>query len=202
MFNLAQNCNIMNNIYFSIIILATVFFFILSVILVFQKFVYQEKLKIQSEEIRRLSNQRGNELLDISGIHQRLEVALQSNGNRQDVPEQEIENLLKSTHFDNDDWDRIRQYINDTQNHFVLKLVNKYPTLSHQDINFILLMRLKVPNEQIAAFYNIQLSSLATKRYRLMKKMGLKSDTSIVDFINNLFSDEPKSIKSVYDVIH
>lgn len=199
---LSNNSNIMNNMYFSIIIFVTVFFFILSIILIFQKIVYQEKLKIQSEEIKRLSNQRGNELLDIPEIQQKLEVASQSNANQQDFPEQEIEKLLNSIHFGNNDWDRIRQHINDTQNQFVLKLVNKYPTLSQQDINFILLMRLKVSNAQIAAFYNIQLSSLATRRYRLMKKMGLKSDTSIVDFINNLFSNEPISIKSVYDVTH
>lgn len=202
MFNLTQNGNIMNSMYFSIIIFIAVCFFILSIVLVFRNIVSQEKLKIQSEEINNLNQlyrKKCKELLDTSEIEQKLRLLSRPYSDKQEFPEQKIKELLKCAQLCGKDWDKIRQYINDTQNQFVWKLINKYPTLSHEDINFILLMRLNVSNVQIAAFYNIQLSSLATKRYRLMKKMRLKSDTSIVEFINNLFNDEPKSFLSVYD---
>lgn len=202
MLYLIQNSNTMNSMYFSIIIFIAVCFFILSIILVFQNFVSQEKLKIQSEEITNLSQlyqKKCEELLDASEIRQKLQILSPPYPNKQNFSEQEIKELLKCSQFCDKDWDRIRQYINGTQNQFVWKLINKYPTLSREDINFILLMRLNVSNAQIATFYNIQISSLATKRYRLMKKMRLKSDTPIVEFINNLFDNESKSLQSVYD---
>lgn len=189
----------MNSIYVSILIFIAVCFFILSIILILQNFVSQERLKIQSAEINylsRLYKQQRTELLDKSELKKKLMTSSQPLTNKQNLSEQEIKELLKCTQFCDKDWDRIRQYINDTQNMFVWKLINKYPALSREDINIVLLMRLNISNAEIAAFYNIQLSSLATRRYRLMKKMGLRSNTSIVEFINNLFNDESKCVLS------
>lgn len=186
----------MNSMYFSIIIFFAVCFFILSIILVFQYLVSQEKLKIQSEEIEYLHNiyqQKCKELLEASEIKQKLTTLSHPKTTKQNYTEEEIKELLKHSCFCDNDWEKIRAYINDTQNQFVWKVINKYPTLSQEDINFILLMRLDISNAQIAAFYNIQLSSLATRRYRLMKKMGLRSNTSIVEYINSLFDNETKS---------
>lgn len=90
---------------------------------------------------------------------------------------------------DNAAWEKIEQYVDDTQNLFVRKLINKYPALSQDDIHTILLMRLNVSNTEIAAFYNIQLASLATRRYRLIKKMNVQNHCSIGDFIKTLFND-------------
>lgn len=189
----------MNSIYVSILIFIAVCFFILSIILILQNFVSQERLKIQSAELNYLSQlykQQRTELLDKSELKKKLMTSSQPLTNKQNLSEQEIKELLKCTQFCDKDWDRIRQYINDTQNMFVWKLINKYPALSREDINIVLLMRLNISNAEIAAFYNIQLSSLATRRYRLMKKMGLRSNTSIVEFINNLFNDESKCVLS------
>lgn len=187
----------MNSIYVSILIFIAVCFFILSIILILQNFVSQERLKIQSAELNYLSQlykQQRTELLDKSELKKKLMISSQSPTNKHNLGELEIKELLKCTQFCDKDWDRIRQYINDTQNMFVWKLINKYPALSREDINIVLLMRLNISNAEIAAFYNIQLSSLATRRYRLMKKMELRSNTSIVEFINNLFNDESKCI--------
>lgn len=187
----------MNSIYVSIIVFIAVCFFILSIILILQYFVSQERLKIQSAELNYLSQlykQQRTELLDKSELKKKLMISSQSPTNKQNLSELEIKELLKCTQFCDKDWDRIRQYINDTQNLFVWKLINKYPALSREDINIVLLMRLNISNTEIASFYNIQLSSLATRRYRLMKKMGLRSNTSIVEFINNLFNDESKCV--------
>lgn len=185
----------MNNIYFSIILFIAVCFLILSAILILKHFASQEIIKIQSEEIEFLIEQykkKCKELLEASEIKLKLSSLSQPSMDQQNFGEQEMQELLKCTQMDDNDWEKIKQYINDTQHQFVDKLMNTYPTLSREDIHFILLMRMNVTNSQIAAFYHIQLPSLATKRYRLVKKMGLRNHTSISEFINNLFKDESK----------
>lgn len=183
----------MNNIYFSIILFIAVCFLILSVILILKHFVSQEIIKIQSEEIKFLNEQyqqKCKELIEATEIKLKLKSLSQSSIDQQDVSKLEMQELLKCTQMSDNDWEKIKQYINDTQHQFVYKLMNTYPELSREDIHFVLLMRMNISNSQIAAFYHIQLSSLATKRYRLMKKMGLRNHTSISDFINNLFKNE------------
>lgn len=184
----------MHNLYFSIIFLLAVCFFIFSIIAIFQNVISQEKLKIQSEEINRLTElykKQCEELLEILIQKKELKVLQAYINTEKTKPcEYNIKELLKQAQFSSKDWDKIEQYINETQNQFVSKLTDKYPALSKEDIHTILLMRLNISNIEIAAFYNIQLSSLTTKRYRIMKKMGLPKSSSNIEFRNNLFRND------------
>lgn len=102
------------------------------------------------------------------------------------------EQILSLKVMSDDDWQNIEIYLDKQHNAFVQKLRARYPMLSQDDIHIILLMRLGICNARIAAFLNIQVSSLATRRYRILKKMKEKPDGSIIKFVMELFNDKRK----------
>lgn len=175
------NSIIMNYSYIVITIALLSSFFLLSAILYLRNVKYKKEIKIQFEEIKRLELE-----------YQKLYSSqfLRSCSGQNNVNEMEIKELLRHKPFMDDNWNKIEEFINTTQNQFVHRLTYNYPKLTQEDIHTILLMRLHLTNKEIANFYNIQTLSLNTKRYRLKKKMKLDDCVSIGEYINKLFTQE------------
>lgn len=177
------NSIIMNYSYIVITIALLSSFFLLSAILYLRNVKYKKEIKVQFEEIKRLE-------LEYQKLYSSL--FLRSCSSQNKVNEMEIKELLRHKPFMDDNWNKIEEFINSTQNQFVHRLTYNYPKLTQEDIHIILLMRLHLTNKEIAVFYNIQTSSLNTKRYRLKKKMKLDNSVSIGEYINKLFTQESK----------
>lgn len=94
----------------------------------------------------------------------------------------ETKPVLLSMPSNEAEWKYLELYFDDVHNGFIKKLRHSYP-LSNDDIHLIMLICLGVSNKQIAAYLHIQLTSLATHRYRIAKKMGLKEVKSINEAI-------------------
>lgn len=158
---------------------------ILSTIILYVKNIrYQKQIKIQSEEIKQLN-------LKYQTSYNNLKSMTHLNESK--LNEHEIKILLRNKPFQQTHWNKIEIFINNTQHNFTQQLINNFPTLTQEDIHIILLIRLHLSNKEIAEFYNIQLSSLSTKRYRLKKRMRLSDNVPIIDFINKLFTYESES---------
>lgn len=188
------NKKMMNKLYFTILAMAVAVFFILFLILLFTNIVYKEKLSILFAEVNHLRRlyrtYKIKEGIGNTNLMDKFVVNSKMRVNEQNALPYNIKEYLNNPKScDNAAWKQIEQYVDDTQNLFVRKLTNNYPGLSQDDIHTILLMRLNLSNAEIATFYNIQLASLATRRYRLIKKMNVQNYCSIVDFIKTLFDD-------------
>ena len=157
---------------------------LLSVVLYLRNVKYKKELKVQSEEILRLD-------MEYRKLYSNL--FLQSCSSQKKKNEMEIKELLRRKPFVENDWIKIEEFINNTQNQFVHRLAYNFPKLTQEDIHVILLMRLNLTNNEIANFFNIQPLSLNTKRYRLKKKMELDKDLLIGEYINKLFTQELES---------
>ena len=101
----------------------------------------------------------------------------------------EKKQVLLNMPSDDKDWHCLEAYFDNTYDGFIQKLRNNYP-LSNEDIHLIILICLEVSNKQIASYYHIQLASLATHRYRIAKKMGLKEVKSIYEAITGMLRNE------------
>ena len=101
----------------------------------------------------------------------------------------EKKQVLLNMPSDDKDWHCLEAYFDNTYDGFIQKLRNNYP-LSNEDIHLIILICLEVSNKQIASYYHIQLASLATHRYRIAKKMGLKEVKSINEAITGMLRNE------------
>lgn len=133
----------------------------LSIILYVRNIKFKRIIKTQFEEIKRLN-------IEYQKLHSKPSFYICSDQIK--LNEKEIKDLLRHKPFLESSWDRIEDFINNTQNMFVDRITYSYPNLTQEDIHIILLIRLHFTNKEIASLYNIQLSSLNTKRYRLKKK--------------------------------
>ncbi len=66
---------------------------------------------------------------------------------------------------------------------FLFKLQSRFPQLTEQDIHLLVFIMLGVDSAELASIYNIERSSIMTKRYRLRKKLGMESDQTFDHFI-------------------
>jgi len=59
---------------------------------------------------------------------------------------------------------------------FLDNLYNNYPHLTPKEIDFLILVKLNMSNNEIAKFLNFNYKSVVSKKYLLRRKMHLKSD--------------------------
>ena len=96
--------------------------------------------------------------------------------------EQVIHNKIKFDDHTEDFYERLDK-LSDS---FYSILHNKYPNFTKTDIRLCSLIRLKIDSHAIANLQNITLPSLNTSRYRLRKKLNLKEEDNLDEFIQFL----------------
>ncbi len=69
--------------------------------------------------------------------------------------------------------------LNFSNNSFYIRLREKYPNLSEDEMRLATLIRLNLSSEELVLIFNISAASLMTKRYRLRKKLNLKKNESL-----------------------
>ena len=69
--------------------------------------------------------------------------------------------------------------LNFSNNSFYIRLREKYPNLSEDEMRLTTLIRLNLSSEELVLIFNISAASLMTKRYRLRKKLNLKKNESL-----------------------
>ena len=79
--------------------------------------------------------------------------------------------------------DHVLNYSNST---FYSKLRTKHPNLSEDELRLATLIRLNLGSEELLQVFNISMSSLMTKRYRMRKKMSLTKNTGLEEYIMTL----------------
>lgn len=73
--------------------------------------------------------------------------------------------------------------LNFSTNSFYLRLKEKHPKLSEDQMRLTTLIRLNLTSVELMLIFNISGPSLMTKRYRLRKKFGLKNEESLEEYI-------------------
>jgi ligand-binding sensor domain-containing protein/DNA-binding CsgD family transcriptional regulator len=91
--------------------------------------------------------------------------------------------LIDSNLNNSKDWEFFEEAFNNADRHFLEKIKNLHPDLTHNDLRFCAYLRLNLTSKEIAPLLNISVRSVEIKRYRLRKKMNLKHDESLVEYI-------------------
>jgi len=85
------------------------------------------------------------------------------------------------------DWNRFEKALADYDEEFVKRIKNQfYGTISRQDFLLMTYIRGGMNSKDIAQVLGISVKSVEMRRYRLRKKLGLKEEVSLNDYINNL----------------
>ena len=103
--------------------------------------------------------------------------------NHLDPKIQQMMNLIKKSLNNQNDWRNFEKSFNELDNNFIVKLKALHKELTPQDIRLISYIRVNLDSKEIAELLNITLKSVEMKRYRLKKKLQLKQDDKLVDYI-------------------
>lgn len=158
------------------------------ILLAFSYRQYRSKAKIKLQAERDKNNM--NEQLHRAFLQQKekqITMMRQFIINKVDIA-RKIEEL-KNSHGENisltdADWDEINQFLENVDGDFVPRLKAKFPSLSNHDIQFLILVRFKMPTQVLASIYGISEKSIRQKLYVFKSKVGIEGQvTSLRSFI-------------------
>lgn len=95
-------------------------------------------------------------------------------------------NIIEENIGDNSDWESFKEAFNNTDRDFLKKLKEEHPELTPNDLKLCVYLRLNLSSKEIAPMLSISSRSVEVKRYRLRKKMKLKHDKNLTDYILGL----------------
>lgn len=90
--------------------------------------------------------------------------------------------LNEAKRLDND-WDHFAIHFDQVHANFLSNLKEKYPNLSPSDLKLSAYLKLNLSSKEIAQLLNITPRAVEVSRYRLRKKLGLKPDVNLFDFL-------------------
>lgn len=85
-----------------------------------------------------------------------------------------------------DDWKVFEFHFEKAHEKFLHKLINKYPHLSNSDLRLCAYLRMNLSSKEIAPLLRISYRGVENHRYRLRKKLLLRKDVNLTDFILSL----------------
>lgn len=85
-----------------------------------------------------------------------------------------------------DEWKVFESNFNQVHEDFFKYLKEKHPILTHNDLKICAYIKMNLSNKEIAPLMNVSLRGLETNRYRLKKKLGLKNDLSMTNYLSGL----------------
>ncbi|RPD41542.1 triple tyrosine motif-containing protein [Chitinophaga barathri] len=94
--------------------------------------------------------------------------------------------LVKGAEESNANWDKFAEHFDEVNNDLLGKLKKEFPDLSRSDLKMCAYLRLNFSSKQISQLHNISVRGVEIHRYRIRKKLGLKTGQSLSTFLGNL----------------
>lgn len=100
----------------------------------------------------------------------------------------DFEKLIAGIDSSNDTemWNVFQQNFDLIHKNFFRNLRRRYPELTPADLKFCALLRLNYSTKDIAKFTRLTVRGVEGARYRIRKKLGIKNDQSLTDFLIEL----------------
>jgi len=122
----------------------------------------------------------------LQSISADIEIRMKSPGcSDKESMRQILRELQQGLNIDKD-WDLFKVYFEQINERFFDKLKEINPALTGNDFRLCALIKLNLSIKEMASVLNISPDSLKNARYRLKKKLHLRSEESLTVFINSL----------------
>lgn len=84
------------------------------------------------------------------------------------------------------DWEHFAQHFDKVHRDFVAVLKEKHPAITPNELKLSAYLRMNLSTKEIAQLMNISVRGVEISRYRLRKKLGIKSDVTLFDYLINI----------------
>ncbi|MDT4844470.1 hypothetical protein FQZ97_784300 [compost metagenome] len=99
---------------------------------------------------------------------------------------QQIDKLLHKGITQDQEWEEFNMTFESVNKNFQQKLKEKYPEISQNELKICTLIKMNLSIKEMANILNISPDSVKMARYRLRKKLGLKTEDNLASFIQSL----------------
>ena len=100
----------------------------------------------------------------------------------------ELKKMIKSLSEDDNidkEWENFTKHFDKVHSDFVVKLKEKHPAISGNELKLCAYLRMNLSTKEIAQLMNISVRGVEISRYRLRKKLGIASETNLFDYLIN-----------------
>ncbi len=94
-----------------------------------------------------------------------------------------LHTLIEETLENKADWLSFEASFNNAHQNFLERLRQQYSDLTPGDLRICCLLRMNLSTKEIASLMNVSIRAVELRRYRLRKRLGLDSETNLVDFL-------------------
>lgn len=147
--------------------------------------IKNEKLQIENKSKRKELAASTMSIINKNKLLTKIKNRLNAIENSKDGVKEVIEIIDKNLNQD-DDWEMFKEAFNNSDSEFLAKIMSIHPELSPNDLKLCAYLRLNLSSKEIAQLLNITLKSVEIKRYRLRKKLNLRREDNLVNYILDL----------------
>jgi len=90
-----------------------------------------------------------------------------------------IDNNISSA----DDWKKFENHFDQAHQDFLRRLKSAYPDLTPSDLKLCAYLRMNLSSKEIMPLLNISLRGVEVRRYRLRKRLNLKTEKNLIEFL-------------------
>ncbi|RZJ62532.1 MAG: hypothetical protein EOO45_22430 [Flavobacterium sp.] len=94
--------------------------------------------------------------------------------------------LIKDVERKDQELDHLSVHFSHVNTDFFNKLKSRYPELSQNDLKFCAHLSMNLSTKEMAQLMNVTIKAVEVGRYRLRKKLQLKPETNLYEFLNEI----------------
>ena len=98
----------------------------------------------------------------------------------------QLKRIIKTQQNSQEIWESFDVRLDTSHQDFLTKLQIKHPNLTKSELKFCVYIKTQIPTSELASFLNISMEGIRKKKYRIRKKIDLKSNESLKLYISNL----------------
>ncbi len=121
----------------------------------------------------------------ISELEAKLDVLSENSEGRFPNIDKNISELTQMKILTEDNWAQFKIHFEKAYPGLIQHVKESYESLSPAELRMFLLMKLNIDSKEIASILGISIESVKKTRYRLKKKMELKEEDDLNDFVRN-----------------
>jgi DNA-binding CsgD family transcriptional regulator len=95
----------------------------------------------------------------------------------------EIKSKFVSDTYVESIWESFLKHFSDLNPNFFKEVQNKHPNLTKSDMKHCAYIKLNLSNKDVAVLNNVNPNSVQMARYRLKKKLKLKNDDDLYEYL-------------------
>ncbi|WP_316831386.1 two-component regulator propeller domain-containing protein [Pedobacter aquatilis] len=99
--------------------------------------------------------------------------------------------LIKDVEKKDQELDHLSVHFNNVNTEFFNKLKDLYPDLSQNDLKFCAYLSMNLSSKEMAQLMNVTIKAVEVGRYRLRKKLNLKPEINLYEFLIDISRQKP-----------